>query len=331
MATIKEVAEKAGVSIATVSRVLNFDETLGVGEDTKKRIFEIAEELEYKKTTQKRKKDKVLTIGIAQWYTEKEELKDPYYLSIRLAIEKKCADEKISFKRIGVGDEIKSKEWDGIIAIGKFGDKDVNYLERLCKEIVFVDYSPNCEKYDSVLTDYERGVVKALNYLRQLGHKKIAYIGGEEHVNGKMALPITDMREVTYKRYMKDEELFNEAFILKGSYTADDGYRLMQQCLQLEERPTAAFIASDSMAIGAYKAVSEAGLNLGKDVSIVGFDDIYMSKFLTPALTTIKVYTEFMGETSLDVLVERIKTGRTIPKCTVTPTEFIIRESCGKI
>ena len=94
---------------------------------------------------------------------------------------------------------------------------------------------------------------------------------------------------------------------------------------------TAFFIASDPMAIGAYKAISEAGLTVGQDLSIIGFDDIYTSQYLTPSLTTVKVYTDFMGETAVDVLVEQIKSKRDIHKKTLIPTKFMLRESCKKV
>ena len=96
MATIKEVAAQAGVSIATVSRVLNFDESLNVAEATKKRIFETAEALQYVPNSKRKSKEKPITLGIAQWYTEEEELRDPYYLAIRIAVEKLCDKEKLS-------------------------------------------------------------------------------------------------------------------------------------------------------------------------------------------------------------------------------------------
>lgn len=92
MATIKDIAAKAGVSIATVSRVLNHDETLNAQEETKKRIFEIAEELEYKVRAQKKRRKK-LKIGVFYSYSPEEELEDPYYLCIRLALERKLEEE----------------------------------------------------------------------------------------------------------------------------------------------------------------------------------------------------------------------------------------------
>lgn len=332
MATIKEVAAKAGVSIATVSRVLNFDESLNVAEATKKRIFETAEALEYVPNNKRKSKEKPVMIGIAQWYTEEEELRDPYYLAIRIAVEKLCDKENIDFRRITPNHErnMNGKVFDGIIAIGKFGEEEVTYLKGLCKEIIFVDFSPEEEKYDSVLTDYKRGTLKALNYLYDLGHRKIGYIGGEEYISG-MEQCIEDEREHAYLEFMKEKELEHELLVLKGEFKPEAGYRLMKEALERENYPTAFFVASDPMAIGAYKAVNEKGLVVGEDMSIIGFDDIYTAQFLTPALTTVKVYTEFMGETAFETLKEHLNSNRQISKKILIPTEFVVRESCGKI
>ena len=100
MATIKDIAKGAGVSIATVSRVLNLDETLNVSEETRKKVMEIAEELNYVPVKERKNKIKNYTIGIVYWYTEIQELNDPYFLSIRMSVEKKCNEEKIKFKPI---------------------------------------------------------------------------------------------------------------------------------------------------------------------------------------------------------------------------------------
>ena len=103
MATIKDIAEKAGVSIATVSRVLNYDETLNVQDETRKRIFEVAEQLDYQVKDKKKRKRK-LKIGVLYSYSLEEELEDTYYLSVRVAIEKKLAEEGYKKYRINSGD-----------------------------------------------------------------------------------------------------------------------------------------------------------------------------------------------------------------------------------
>ena len=139
MATIKDIAAKAGVSIATVSRVLNHDETLNAQEETKKRIFEIAEELEYEVRAQKKRRRK-LKIGVFYSYSPEEELQDPYYLCIRLAIEKKLEEEGYT------------------------------------KVIV----NPNPKRFDSIVVDYRRAVEEIVSYLVGCGHTKIGMIGCRE-------------------------------------------------------------------------------------------------------------------------------------------------------
>lgn len=325
MATIHEVAKEAGVSIATVSRVLNFDESLNASEDTKKRIFEIAEALNYT-STHKKRKQKQYSIGIAQWYTKEQELKDPYYLSIRTAVERKCDELSISFQRIAFHDKL-HKGMDGIIAIGKFGESSIKQLGEYDCPVVFVDFAPDEDMYDAVVTDYRRGVLKALEYLLELGHKEIGYIGGEEHIEDALIL---DEREVTYKDFMIEKKIYNEAWCFKGAFLPEEGYKLMKAYLDRPNYPKACFIASDPMAIGAYKAINEAGLQVGKDISIIGFDDIYTSQYLTPSLTTVKVYTDFMGETAVETLIDKIKSKRVISKKILIPTKLIIRDSCQK-
>jgi LacI family transcriptional regulator len=332
MATIKDIASKSGFSIATVSRVLNFDETINVSESTKKKIFEIAEELEYVTPRERRnKKQEYINIGIVHWYSDKEELEDPYYLSIRIGVEKKCQNESIYFTRINKDDKYdKFESFDGIVAIGKFGDADIVKFDKLANNIVFVDSSPNEDKYDSVVVDFRKALISALDYLTSLGHKEIVYIGGEEYINnGKDK--IKDYREETYREYMKSIGRYDGNNVLLGSFTHADGYRLMKQELLKKQTKTAFFMSSDSMAIGAYKAVIEAGLNIPKDISIIGFNDISTAKYMTPALSTVKVYTDFMGETAVDLLLERLKNGRTICKKVIIPTKLIIRESCKDI
>lgn len=337
MATIKDIAKGAGVSIATVSRVLNLDETLNVSEETRKKVMEIAEKLNYLTVKERKNKIKNYTIGIVYWYTEIQELNDPYFLSIRMAVEKKCSEEKIKFKPIDfqkiINEGIKEyTDLDGILAIGVFEKKEIELMEKLSKNIVFVDSSPEEWKYDSVVVDFKYGVKRALDYLTSLGHKKIGYLGGESipH-NSNESLRKVNYREKTFKEYMEGINGYNEEWVLKGRFLPEDGYDLMKKVLKEKNLPTAFFIASDPMAIGAYKAISEAGLKIPENISIVGFDDICTAKFLTPSLTTIKVYTEYMGNIAVETLLEKIRTGRQMSKKIVLPVKLIVRDSCRKL
>jgi LacI family transcriptional regulator len=331
MATIKDISKKAGVSIATVSRVLNYDDSLNVLESTKKRIFKIAEELDYVTLRSRKTRKNSHTIGIAHFFSEEEELGDPYFLSIRYAIEKRCSDENIRFVKISRADHFSfEEELDGIITIGRFDDSDMENFIKNSSTIVTVDSSPNEILFDSVVVDFKRAVTKVLEYLISLGHEKIGFIGGQEYTNNGKQKTV-NYRELTYREYFKEINILNEEFIYLGSYSYADGYRLMKEALEKKEVPTAFFIASDPMAIGAYKAVVEKGLKIPEDISIVGFDDIITAQYLLPALTTVKVYTEFMGETAVELILEKLRNSREIHKKVVIPTELIIRDSCKRL
>lgn len=327
MATIKEIADKVGVSITTVSRVLNYDETLNVSEVTRKKVFEAAEELNYTTLRSRKNKSSKYTIGILNWYTQEQEINDPYYLAIRLAVEKKCQEEGCNYRTIDSINNIKAyKDLDGVIGIGKFGEAEINKIEAISKHIVIVDYIDLYNRYDWVGTDYEYGTVAALNHLKELGHTHIAYIGGEEYVNGGEK-KIEDEREKAYIQYMFTNLEYHPEWVYKANFSIQDGYELMKKVLSDENRPTACFVASDSMAIGAYRAVMEAGLRIPEDISIVGFNDIQTAQFLSPALTTVKIYPEVMGEVGTKSLIDQIGGEESISKKIIVSNTLVVRES----
>lgn len=329
MATIKEIAEIAGVSIATVSRVLNYDETLNVQDETKKRVFEAADQLEYQMKDRNRRKRK-LKIGVLYSYSLEEELEDTYYLSVRVAIEKKI--EKEGYKKIRVSSKDEKEKLaglDGIICLGTFSKSSVQKIESFGKPTVFVDAWADTDKFDIVVNDIRHSVVKVMKYLREQGHEKIAFIGGNEtDSDGK---EIIDERTYQYQDYMKKKGLFRREYTKIDGYTPRHGYQMMKELLELSDRPTAVFVANDSLAIGCYKAVSEGGLTIPDDISIVGYNDISAAKYLVPPLTTVRLHMEFMGEHAVNVLTERILTEREICVQTLIPTKLVIRESVKKI
>lgn len=329
MATIKEIADKVGVSITTVSRVLNYDETLNVSDETKKKVFEAAEELEYVMKAKKKRKRK-LKIGVYCSYSMEEELDDTYYLSLRIAIEKKIAleDQKRSVVTREDSEETLSN-LDGIICLGTFDETMVKQIESFKKPIVFVDSSPDESKFDSVVIDFDSATKKVLDYLTNSGHEKIGFISGADYDgNGQV---MEDKRLVGYQSYMQNRGSFNRDYLRIGEYNPKYGYRLFKELMQLEDRPTAVFIGNDTMAAGVYKAANELDINIPKDISIIGFNDIAIAKYMVPPLTTIRLYTEFMGETAVSLMMERIQTEREICKKITIPTKLIERESVGKI
>lgn len=327
--TISDIANEVGVSIATVSRALNYDETLNINIETRNKIFEVAERLKYESPMRKKRKKKY-NIGLYCSYSYEEELKDTYYLSIRIAIENKLKEEKLNIYRIDSIDEFSNlKNIDGVIALGTFDKIDTSNMELCEKPIVFVDHRGDEEKFDSVVIDYERATCKAMDYLFKLGHKKVAFIGGCDFDN--KGEKIIDHREENYIKIMKQNNLFNDDYIKIGKYDANYGFISTKELIEKGDIPTAIIVANDSIAIGCYKAIFEKGLSIPNDISIVGFNDISISEYMYPPLTTIRLHSDFMGITAVETILERLSSDRNLFKTIVIPTKLIKRESCSNI
>ncbi|HAZ37464.1 MAG TPA: LacI family transcriptional regulator [Clostridiaceae bacterium] len=336
MATIKEIAKKAEVSPSTVSRVLNHDATLSVSSETKVRIFEVAQELDYKTIRERKgivKEDKHLNFGVIDWYSETELLDDPYYLYLVTAVEKECDFANIDFYKIskanGKYSTNKLTNIDGLIAIGKFSDNEIEDLCSYTNNIVFLDSSPREKTFDSVTINVRLGITEALQYLINLGHTKIGYVGGI--VTGDHKEVAVDNRKQTFTDLMKSYNLYNPDYVYMGNKISyNEGYNIINQAIKSIDIPTAFFIANDTMATGALKALHEAKINVPNDISIIGFNDLPTSKYLVPSLTTIRVHLNFMAATAIELLQERIYKGRVIPKKVLIPSELVIRKSCKK-
>ncbi len=328
MATIKDIADKAGVSSATVSRVLNHDETLNAQEETKKRIFEIAEEMEYELPVHKKRKKK-LKIGVFYSYSPEEELEDPYYLCIRLAIEKKLETEK--YKKIEITIDASSEmihNIDGVICSGTFSESMVSTIKSWKKPAIFIDGSPDGSTFDSIVVDYNNAVIHALDCLIENGHSKIGYIGCSEY--DKDGRKLVEPRTTQFVKYMSSKGLLNAEYMKTGEYHPKYGYQLLKELYKEENLPTALFAANDSIAVGCYRAAYELNLKIPEDISIIGFNDIPTAKYMTPPLTTIRVYMEFMGEKAVQQLADKILSERKISMKLVIPTKLQIRGSVAK-
>ncbi len=224
-------------------------------------------------------------------------------------------------------EDIKNENIQNIIAVGKFSKDEIEKFTSEDSNIVFVDYSPNENIFDSVVANFELATRNVIEYFIEKGHKNIGYIGGREYFKDKSDY-VEDVRGITFKRYLNKLNYFNEKNIYIGNFSVDDGYSLMKKAIieQKEKLPTAFFVANDTMAIGALRALAEHGIEVPNRVNIVGVNDISVSQYLNPPLSTVKVYTESMGENAVELLMERIN-GRTISKKVSLSTKLIIRSS----
>lgn len=326
--TIKDIAQAARVSPATVSRVLNYDETLQVTTQTKKKIFEAAEKLSYKP---KKKKNGVTgtNIGFCFAITPEQELEDAFYISLRFEIESLLKIEGRTSRIITRQDSKKTvKNIDGIICVGLFSDADIDWLGSLERPLVFADSCPDPDRFSSVIFDLPYATEKVMNYMISLGHKKIGFIGGKDLiVQSEMQQVKEDPRHATYARYLKELGNFTEAFVKVGNFSPRDGYVLFKELMEKENRPTAVFIANDSLAAGCYKAAHEMGIHIPNDVSLIGFNDLPSAQYMIPPLTTVRLDVNYMAEVAVALLVKTIENNLTLPLQITIPSQLILRDS----
>lgn len=334
MATIRDIARLAKVSPATVSRVLNLDETISVSIETKKRIFEAAENLSYQKPNRSTKlPQSSLNIGLIHCCSEQEELNDPYFLSIRIGIDKACKASNLNlikiYKEDVLADCFPSLRFDGIILLGRFEESQVNSFRKYADHIVFLHGTSSHFEFDSIQVDFRQIMRDVLDYLLAKGHTKIAYIGGRERVIGANDLS-TDDRESEFINYLSGLKLYNPDYIRVGHYDFKDGYELMHSLIKAnkDNLPSCIFMASDSLAIGGLRALNELGLSIPHDLSIISCNDIPACQYTSPTLSTIKIYTQFMGELGVKLLLEQINEIRKEKIKITIPHKLIVRESC---
>lgn len=337
MATLKEIANAVGVSVGTVSRVLNNDNTISVGDETKIKIFNTAEEMQYKTLKQRRtiNKEKIskLRVGVVEMYNPTQQLEDPYYLLLRSIVDRECFENEIEVVNLykNNDDEYKfigEEGISGIISIGKFNKKEVKNLNKLSEDIVFLDSSPDDLTFDSVKINFKLGVHMALDYLMNLNHREIGFIGSFKTLDDCKEKN-TDKRLEYYIDYMKINNLYNEEYVLdtKGM-TSMDGYITTKAFIEGKAKmPTAFFVGTDTLATGVLRALHEYGIKVPEDVSLIGFNDLIASQHTIPPLTTVRVQIENLASASVDLILERIIKDRKYCKKVVIPSRLVIRES----
>ena len=192
--------------------------------------------------------------------------------------------------------------------------------------LVFIDVDIEDKRVSYIISDNIDGAKKAVRHLAELGHEKIAIITGES-----ITVP-TQMRLKGYREEMEAQNAsINEDWIIEGRFSVDGGYEAMQKLLKIEDRPTAIFCQGDEIAIGAMKAIKEAGLKVPDDFSIVGFDDIEISQYLNPALTTIRQQKEEMGIEAADMIIKLINHKEEKVEPEVIKTKLIERSTTKKL
>lgn len=323
MATIKEIAEKAKVSMATVSRVLNLDDTMAVSPQTRRQIIEIAHQLGYVPPKQRKANGKKsITIGVADWKIIQEGW-DNFRLSSLGYMAKTITQEvEVQFVRLASQGGVKV---DGIIAFGAFDTTEIDYLHSLSYHIVFINADKEGYQHDQILIDFNLGMQQMVDFLvKEKQCTKVGYIGGfyqKDHIR------IGYQRLEAFTRYLKEYNIYKPELIYTGDLSYDSGYRLVKQVLELEELPDALLLGNDAIAEGALAAMEEAGLSIPEDIGVILYNDIETLKPKYPDYTSIKMYPDFVWQTAIELLIERILNRRTQTMKIIIPTRLSLGKS----
>lgn len=327
MATIKDIAQAANVSAAAVSRILNFDETLNVSQETRQKVLDTAKALNYVKRNKTSGRAST-TIGIVQWFSSKEELEDSYYLMIRQGIEDYCLSHNIQIVRTYKTDVNyfeALKGIDGLICIGKFSKTDIDFFMKSNKNTLFLDMSIKDPDISCVTIDFKDAVYQVMDYLTDLGHKKIGFLTGQEIIDNVI---YPDEREKRFIEYCRKHEVEYKPYSKKGSFKVESGYKMMMELIESNSLPTAVFAASDPIAIGAINALNEKGYRVPEDVSVIGFNDINLAQFTMPPLTTVHAPAYHMGYYGAVILQHIIRADMGTAMKVKLPCKLIQRSSC---
>lgn len=323
MATLKDIATEAGVSLATVSRVLNDDPTLNVKEETKHRILEVAEKLEYKSTSSR--KAQVHTVGhhhiLAIYsYQQDLEINDPYYLAIRHGIETQCEKLGIELTNCYFNNALPElKKVTGVLIVGQPSRAIRDAATALTDNVCFIDFHEPGSSYDAVDIDLVRIAKEVIDFFIAQGARRIGFIGGQDEP-GK-----ADIREVAFVEYGRLKRVVSEEDIWRGGFSSSSGYELAKTMLAKADFPTALFVASDSIAIGVLRAIHERGLSIPEDISLISVNDIPTARFTFPPLSTVRIHSEMMGSQGVNLLVEKARDGRALPLNVFVPSVLKLR------
>lgn len=325
MATIKDVAKAAGVSLSTASYALNGSSK--ISEATRNKVLEVARRLNYQKnglaTDLKRSSTKTIALILS-------DMSGPYYTELIRGVQETALEngyDLIACSSFGGNEStaikfLREKRVDGvIISAHNLQDEPILQSARPSFPIVVLDRYLQSEHIYNVLVDNERGGYLATEHLIQNGCKRIAHISNTSNSYD---------HKLRYKGYMqalRDYNLESPSNLnINGKFTIDGGYTATKLLIAQSNLPDAIFYGNDEMAIGGVKAFKEAGIRVPEDISIIGFDDIYLVEHMNPPLTTIRQPKYEAGSLAAHLILQLLD-GRTLDREYRLPIELITRKS----
>lgn len=321
--------------MATVSRVLNKDATLSVSAETRSKVVAVAEELGYRPLKERRKQSErgstLSRLNVAEIYLElgerwKQISEGSYYSRLKNGVETRCLDldiHVITAKRLYPELFRLDGKTRGAIVVGPGSGIHTQAADFWKDLLVFADCFPEATGFDSVGHDLSAATEQLLSSLTTRGFRRIGFVGGLALEDG---CGVQETRMEAYENWLQRRGQFDSSLVAVADRTTDIGLDCAREVLKAG--PDAIIACTDDMAIGVYKAIRDARLEVPGDVAVVGFNDNPASELLDPALSSIRLAPEEIGATAVDLLLERLS-GRTIAKKVVLDCPMIWRRSTG--
>ncbi|MEL7601596.1 MAG: LacI family DNA-binding transcriptional regulator [Bacillota bacterium] len=329
--TLKEIAQMVNVSPSTVSRVLNKHDKYA-SKEVRERILQIAQETGYVPNTSARDLQQMasnLKGNFACIFARSSD-NDQFFFSIFNAIQAEVNNNGYAIKyTISLGNSDlasystminHASDIDGVFVLGRSANQEHMQINEIHPNVVYVGINPQAAQIDQILCDGYKMAENSVEYLYSLGHRKIGYIGEIQ-------------KEIRFEGYLhKIKKLgLSTEYCADIPLSIDGGYQGAKELIQSASRPTAVFCCNDYVAIGAVRAVTEAELCVPNDISILGIDDIEMSRFMNPMLTTTHVPREEMGRFAVAMMLDRIRQGHSLPIKAEFPFHIMERETCASV
>lgn len=330
--TMKDIAQEAGVSKATVSRVINNDSY--VSEDTRRKVMKLVHKYDYKPHTvaQGLARDLSHTLGLMIPGPPRD-ITDPFFLEFLHGVGNTAAQYNYSLslptvsekdKRELYDEGINFNQLDGVIVVNpKVDDFRIDYFQE--KNLPFVFLGRPLEERENVCWvdgDNVGGAYEAVKYLIKQEHEKIACMTGPNQ------FVASRLRLKGYKQALEEYNIdFDENLIIRGKFTRDSGYEKMKELLARDNSFSAVFVVSDAMAIGAMRAIKEQGIKVPDECAVMGFDGIDLGAFIEPTLTTVRQPAYELGEEAVESLIKVINGEDDFEYHKVLDLELLIRDS----
>ncbi len=330
MATIKDIAQQAGVSISCVSRALNGYPD--ISQATRQKVLRIVEEMHYypKASARHLVTHQTHTVGLVFETHDQSGLTHPYIAKVLTAFSQAIGMEgydllmfsnsQTPFDHWGFVERIKHREVDGVFLIGKPPDLDA--LLEVQVPVVGLDFTLTGGSVASVMSDNRQGVHQLVVRLYQQGYRRFGF------AHGPLAmLPAMERLQGFYSGLWEVGLEANPAWIFEDDFTYDGGRRAAELLLRLAERPSVMLFSADLAAIGAMQTFQERGLRIPEDISVTGFDDIDAATIVYPSLTTVRQPMVALGQAAAQLLLQLLHGATTTSQHLTIPTDIILRKS----